>query len=360
MERATILHVAEKAGVSKSTVSRVLRGEGLVSPDAVQRVGLAVQELGYHKNAIAGGLRTRRTFTIALVIPDISNPFFPEIVRGAQKTADARGYSVLLGNTDWLERRERDFLSLSRRNRVDGILINPVSISAHDLNQIGCPMVVLGDREIYHDFDIVGSDTRHGLYVAVEHLVRLGHQNIAVICGPEGNPAAMKRLSGCREALASFGLSLSAEQIAFVEFSSDGGYDGARRVLRTSPPPTAIICGNDLIALGVLDAIQDLGLDVPGDVAVTGMDNIDVASVTCPPLTTIAKPKARIGEEAAALLIDRIEGKVVGPPQLRLLPTELIVRGSTDMSYTRSRRPAPAGQTTLAAGATAAVSEGVQ
>jgi DNA-binding LacI/PurR family transcriptional regulator len=350
MQRATILDVAEKAGVSKSTVSRVLRGEGLVSADAVQRVQRAVQELGYHANAIAGGLRTRRTFAIALVIPDISNPFFPEIIRGAQNTADARGYSVMLGNTDWLERRERDFLSLSRRNRVDGILINPVSISAHDLKQIGCPTVVLGDREVYRDFDIVGSDTRHGLTLAVEHLAQLGHTDIAVMCGPSGNPAALKRLSGCKEALASCSLSLHSEHVAFVDFSSDGGYEGTMRLLHTSPRPTAIMCGNDLIALGALHAIQDEGLSTPDDVAVTGIDNIDASAVTCPPLTTIAKPKTRIGEKAAALLIDRIEGKVVGPPRLVLLPTELIIRGSTDSSFVRRTPVAPTSPRSYASG----------
>lgn len=338
MQRATIIDVARRAGVSKSTVSRVLRDEGLVSEEARQRVLAAAQEMGYHPNALAGSLRTRRTHTIALVIPDITNPFFPEIARGAQKAADARGYSVLLGNTDWTERRERDFLSVASRYRVDGILINPARISARALKQVGCPVVVLGNREPYREFDIVGSDTRAALYLAVDHLLDVGRRRIMLIGGPADNPATEKRVAAYRAALAARAIPEPADAIVYTEFSTAGGYEAVQRILPRSASPIALICSNDLIALGALSALQDHGVQVPAEVAVIGIDNIDAAAVTCPSLTTIAKPKTRIGEEAADLLIDRIEGKEAGPPQLRLLPTELIVRAST-VERERARRP---------------------
>ncbi len=329
MPPLTILDVADKAGVSKSTVSRVLRNSDDVSEETRARVLAAVAELHFQPNMLAGGLRTRRTFSIALIIPDIANPFFPEVVRGAQKTADARGYTVILANTDWLERRERDFIALARRNRVEGVLINPASISARELKQAGCPVVVLGSREGYRDFDIVGSDTRGGLQLAADHLVSLGHRRIALICGPKDNPAATKRLAIFREVIAAHALAISDEAIAFADFSQEGGYEAAKRLLQLRLPPTAVICGNDLIAFGALTCLHDHGVRIPQDMAVVGIDNIDAAAVTHPPLTTVAKPKFRIGEEAAALLIDRIEAKETSPPQIRLLPTELIVRGST-------------------------------
>jgi len=325
----TILDVADKAGVSKSTVSRVLRNDGDVSDETRARVLAAVAELRFQPNMLAGGLRTRRTFSIALIIPDIANPFFPEIVRGAQHTADARGYTVLFANTDWLERRERDFIALARRNRVEGILINPAGIPARDLKHAGCPVVILGSREGYQDFDIVGSDTRAGLSAAIDHLAGQGHTRIALVCGPQSNPAARKRLAFFQESMAAHRLPVDDQAIIYAEFSQAGGRAAAGHLLTLSPRPTAVVCGNDLIAIGVLAALRDHGLHVPRDMAVVGIDNIDASAVTYPPLTTIDKPKVRIGEEAAALLIDRIEGKEVGPPQHRLLPTQLVVRGST-------------------------------
>jgi LacI family transcriptional regulator len=325
----TILDVADKAGVSKSTVSRVLRNSGDVSAETRARVLAAVAELHFQPNMLAGGLRTRRTFSIALIIPDIANPFFPEVARGAQRVADNRGYTVLFANTDWLERRERDFITLARRNRVEGILINPAGISAKELAHVGCPIVILGTREAYREFDTVGSDMGKALQMAVEHLATLGHTRIALICGPRGNPAAVKRLLSFREAMAAHQLPVSDDAIAYCDFSQAGGYSATESLLQVRPRPTAIVCGNDLIAFGVLARLRDHSLRIPQDMAVVGIDGIDAAAVTHPPLTTVAKPKFRLGEEAATLLIDRIEGKETGPPQLRLLPTELIVRGST-------------------------------
>jgi LacI family transcriptional regulator len=329
VRHATIHDVAKTSGFSKSTVSRVLRGSDEISEEARQSVLKAVHDLGYQPNMLAGGLRTRRTYSIALIIPDISNPFFPDIARGAQMVADKRGYTVFFANTDWLERREHDFLALARRNRVEGILMNPVGAPSPELKHVGCPVVILGDRDGYGEFDIIGSDTAAGLLLAIDHLVGHGHRRIALICGPQGNPAAAKRLAAFRTALAQHTLSVPDEMVGYAEFSQAGGREAAHTLVHQASRPTAIVCGNDLLALGALAGIRDVGLRVPEDVAVVGIDNIDASAVTYPPLTTVAKPKFRIGEEAATLLLDRIEGKEAGPPHRRLLSTELIVRGSS-------------------------------
>jgi LacI family transcriptional regulator len=325
----TILDVADKAGVSKSTVSRVLRDGGDVSEETRARVRAAVAELHFQPNMLAGGLRTRRTFSIALIIPDIANPFYPEIARGVQTVADERGYTVLFANTDRMERRERDFIALARRNRVEGILITPAGMLAKELKHVGCPVVILGSSQEYRDFDMVGSDTRAAVHLAVDHLVGLGHTRIALVCGLQNSRSAAKRLDSFRERMSTHQIPVLNAFVTFAEYSQAGGCSATARLIQLSPRPTAIICGNDLIAIGVLAGLRDHGLRVPEDVAVVGIDNIEAAAVTNPPLTTVAKLKARLGEEAATLLIDRIEGKEAGPPQMRLLPIELIVRGST-------------------------------
>ncbi len=341
MRHATIVDVAKQSGFSKSTVSRVLRGSSEISEEARQSVLDAVRELGYQPNMLAGGLRTRRTYSIALIIPDIANPFFPEIARGAQKAADPGGYSILLANSDWSERRELEFLALARRNRLDGILINPASVSAQALHQVGCPVVILGSRDAYSAFDSVGSDTPAALRQVVDHLVGLGHRRVAIICGPADNPAAHKREAAFREHMAAHGLQVSDDVVAYDEFSQSGGSAATRRLIQLPVRPTALVCGNDLLAIGALAALHEAGLSIPGDVAVVGIDNIDASAVTHPPLTTVDKPKFRMGEEAAGLLIARIEGKQSGPPQHRLLPTALVVRGSTVSQERAPRVPSP-------------------
>lgn len=324
----TIIDVAKKAGVSKSTVSRVLRDGGDVSPEARARVQRVVQKLGYQPSILAGGLRSRRSYSLGLIIPDIANPFFPEIARGVQKIADERGYTVLLANSDWLEQRERKFLDLARRYHLDGLLINPAHISPHELQRLGCPVVVIGSRDAYEAFDCVGSDTSSAMRQAVEHLVELGHRRIALVPGPKDNAATDKRLAAFHEHTIAFGLQSNARTILYAEFTQDGGRRAAQQFMQRSPRPTAVICGNDLIALGMLSPLRAAGLRVPEEVSIVGIDNIDATSVANPPLTTIAKNKPRLGEEAAALLIDRIEGRATGPARHVLLPTELVSRES--------------------------------
>jgi len=183
--RPTIIDVARVAGVSKTTVSRVVGGDGsLVREETRQKVLGAIEKLGYERNAVAGGLRTNRTYTIALIIPDIANPFWPEVARGVQHALEAKGYAVVLANSDWDARREHEFLAMARRNRFDGIIINPASVTNDELVACGIPAIILGGLgSEYSDFDMVGSDSYGGTALAMTHLVSLGHQRIGLISG---------------------------------------------------------------------------------------------------------------------------------------------------------------------------------
>lgn len=327
-KRITILDVASKSGVSKSTVSRVLRGDDDVSEAVRVKVTHAAEQLGYQPSVFAGVLRSRRSYAICLVIPDIANPFFPEIARSVQRVAEEHGYSVLMTNSDWLEERERKNLELVRRYHLDGVIINPVHIDAEELARLGCPVVVIGSRPEYAAFDCVGSDTLGSIRQALDHLTERGHTAIGLIPGPADRPATATRVDAFRAEMARRNLLVPPGRIVYAEFTHDGGAAAAGALLAPGVRPTAILCGNDVIALGALAALQVAGVAVPDDISVVGIDNIDSAGVTCPPLTTIGKNKSKLGERATELLIARIEGRL-GPVRVReLLPTTLIARGS--------------------------------
>ena len=327
-KRVTIVDIASKSGVSKSTVSRVLRGDGDVSEGVRLKVTRAASRMNYQPSVFARSLRSQRSHAIGLIIPDIANPFFPEVVRAIQNTADARGYTVLLANSDWHVERERKYLDFAQRYHLDGIIINPVNITPAELKKSGCPVVVIGSRASYQVFDMVASDTQGGIACAVDHLVSRGHRDLALIAGPTGNPGADVRARAFRELMAAHGLALDETRILCFDFTREGGAAAARALTALAPRPTAVVCGNDLIAIGVLAGLREAGIDVPGDLSVIGIDDIDAAAMTFPPLTSVSKDKTRLGVRAASLLIDRIEGKLPDAPARERLDTTLIERSS--------------------------------
>ena len=337
-KRVTIVDVASKSGVSKSTVSRVLRGDGDVSEGVRLKVMRAAKRMNYQPSVFARSLRSQRSHAIGLIIPDIANPFFPEVVRGIQNTVDERGYTVLLANSDWHVERERKYLDFARRYHLDGIIINPVSISPAELKNSGCPVVVIGSRAAYGVFDTVASDTQGGIACAVDHLRAQGHRDIALIAGPAGNPGATVRARAYRETIAAHGLTPRDERILWFDFTREGGQAASRALAALAPRPTAVVCGNDLIAIGILAGLREAGLDVPRDMSVIGIDDIDAAAMTFPPLTSVSKDKTRLGVRAAALLIDRIEGKMPDSPARERLDTTLIERSSVAPPRTEDKR----------------------
>jgi DNA-binding LacI/PurR family transcriptional regulator len=328
--RPTIIDVAGVAGVSKSTVSRVVGGDGVgVADDKKIRVLRAVEQLGYVRNEVASSLRTERTRMIMLAIPDINNPIWAETARGVQDVMDGDGYDVVFANSDWNERREEAFLRKVRQSRFDGLLINPVRAGSEDLLAVGIPTVILGGLDAYPQFDAVGSDSYSSARESLGHLISLRHTRIGLIMGNRYPGPASIRLSSFLDYLQEAGIQKDDDLIVNVPYTVAGGADGFRRLAKLKPPPTAIFCDNDLVAIGALEAARRAGTKVPDDLSIVSVDDIFAASIVTPPLTTVSKPKYEIGRQAAELLLERIKGTSKGGPLKVALPCTLVIRGST-------------------------------
>lgn len=328
-QRPTIIDVARQAGVSKSTVSRVLQGDGPVSQQSQAAVWQAIATLGYEHNTVASSLRTDRTWTIMLATPDITNPFWATVARGVQDTMEAAGYSVVLANSDWDANRERLFLRTARRNRFDAILINPTAVSEQALLATGVPVVLLGMRTDLTGFDNVGSDSYSGVQQALSHLYDLGHRRIGFIRGQHKSGRGLARQRAYQDFLQHYGLPVEPDLVVAVPYELAQGHAAAQQLLTRATPPTAIFAGNDLLAIGAMHAAHELGFAIPSDLSIIGLDDIPAAAMTLPGLTTVAKPKYAIGQQAATFLLERLAGAVPPEPRRLFMPCQLVVRGST-------------------------------
>ncbi|KAA3659363.1 MAG: LacI family transcriptional regulator [Chloroflexi bacterium] len=329
--RPTIIDVARAAGVSKTTVSRVVGSEAdKVREETRQRVLDAIEELGYTHNAVASSLRTDRTNIIMLAIPDITNPFWPAVARGVQDVMDQEGYAVVFANSDWDSEREEMFLEMARRNRFDAILINPVQVKNDALKALHLPTVLIGSHEDYPDFDSVGSDSYGATRLALTHLYDLGHRQIGLIRGQRQSRLGYSRLRGYQDFLEEKGIPLDQRLIATVPFDEEGGRLAFQQLVAVDQPPTAVFASNDILAIGALQGAHEAGLTVPDDLSIIGMDDIYAASTTMPPLTTVAKPQYEIGQRAALFLVDRlVEKRPFSPSRRHLFKCTLHERGST-------------------------------
>ncbi len=328
----TMKEVAERAGVSASTVSHVLNGTRKVSDETRERVILAIEELGYRPNLLARSFRTRRTFTLGLLISDIQNPFFTSVVRGVEDVALSRGYHVFLCNTDEDIEREDEYVSELTRKRVDGLIIAsaaPRYDCARWPKEKVAPFVFM-DREIEGvEADAVRVDNRLGMKLIAEHLVDLGHKKIGLISGPLEKASGHERYEGLKAALLQMGLELDDSLVRFGDFRVESGRKGATELLGLPEPPTALVVANNQMTLGALLAIKELGLVIPKDVSVVGFDEMEWAPLADPPLTTVAQPTYEMGTKAARMLLDRIENELDGAPRRILLEPQLVVRYST-------------------------------
>ncbi len=327
---ANILDVALKAGVSIATVSRVVnKSEHKVNPVTQEKVEAAIRELDYRPNALAKGLLMKKTMTIGIIIPDISNPYYAEIVRGIQDTADQAGYAVLIHNTDGKQERIIRHIYILREKSVDGVIFCGGIINGYEtlsiLKELKERVVVVGRHEV--DFPAVMVDNMGGATQAVEHLIDIGHRLIGCIGGPEGSPTAVDRLTGYRNALAQNGIALDERLVKRGTWSPESGYLLARELLAGPERPTAVFSANDQMAFGVIKAAREMGLNVPKDLAVVGFDNVPPGSYFDPPLTTVEIPMYDIGVATMRMLIDLLSGEPF--EKLRLFKTKLLVRGST-------------------------------
>ncbi len=336
----TIRDVAERAGVSTATVSRVISGTTGVRPATRAGVLAAVEALGYRPSGVARSLKLRSTRTIGLVVTDIANPYFPKIVRAVEDAALERGHAVLLCDGADDPSREETYLDLLIERRVDGIVIASSGLEARYrdwLAQRSVPVVLVNCTARGAALPAILSDNRAGGRLAAEHVLALGHRRIGHISAPSRNAAAGERLAGIRDAIGE----VRDAEFALVEGDGavTGGEEGTRALLDRLPSLTAILCYNDLTAIGVVRALRDRGRRVPADVSVVGYDDIPFSVWLEPALTTVAQDTSEMGRWAVERLIERIAGSASGPAAngVVLLPVELRVRASTAPARTGQR-----------------------
>jgi len=332
MTRITIRHVAERAGVSRQTVSRAINDRPGIDPETRKRVLAVAREMGYRPSNLARGLKTNRTSTIGLVVPDIANPFFAEVARGASEVAYAGAYSVLLCNTEEEPDREWDTLQMLEDHRVDGLLLISSRLDSERLlraTEIYAP-VVLVNRQVQPRPGVgcVLADDEGAAEIAVAHLIERGHRCIGMLGGSPGSHSGRERRRGYYLGMQNAGLECPERWYAPCTPTVEGGRLAAYDLLRANPELTALLAYNDLVAVGTLQACAALGSRVPERCAIVGWDDIVFASYVSPPLTTMRMPKYRIGEEAMSLLFALIREPGQTPEPV-VLEAELVVRGTT-------------------------------
>ncbi|RFC70848.1 LacI family DNA-binding transcriptional regulator [Streptomyces sp. AcE210] len=330
--RVKIVDVAAAAGVSVTTVSHVISGRRPVSAATRARVEDAVHRLGYQADPSARGLRTQRTDTIGLVVPDITNPFNTELAAGIQEIAYAHDLLTVVCEAPMSGGPQLPaVLRQLTARRLDGIVLGRFGARRADLDLIaasGTRLVRLGTRIADGPGDVVRGAETEGMRALVEHLVgERGYRRVGFIGGEPGVEPGGERYEGYRQALAAAGHAVLPELTVWTGFTREGGRAGAARLLDAAQPPDAVVCANDLIAIGVLDVARQRGLAVPGNLAVAGYDDIDAASMVSPALTTVVNPAREIGRSAARLLIDRIAGDT-GPAREVVLAHQVVLRGS--------------------------------
>jgi LacI family transcriptional regulator len=327
---STIRQVAKRAGVSATTVSHVINKTRFVSDDTRGKVLAAMHELGYRPNALARSLRRGETHTLGLILPDSANPFFAEVGRSVEEAAFEHGYSVILCNSEGDIQKENLYVDVLSKKQVDGIIFVATEGQADSLQTLleqDMP-VVLVDRDLPDaQVDAVLTDNHQGGYLATQHLIRLGHRRIACLMGPSFLTPSAYRMYGYRSALEEAGLPFTEELIDQGDFHPQAGKKATARLLQKTDPPTAIFVCNDMMAIGALSALIEAGRQVPNDVAVVGFDDIELATYTIPPLTTVEQPKRIMGQCAIELLLARIASPE-RPVQRKKLPTTLIIRKS--------------------------------
>lgn len=329
--RVTIEDVARAAGVSRQTVSRAINNKGEISPTTLKRVMDAVQLLGYRPSGVARGLATQHTRTIGLVVPDITNPFFPEIARGVQDVARSQDYSVFLCNTDESPQEELQVLHSLAAQPVDGIILFGSRISDDDLAAFADryrPLVVLNRFLKHPEVSLILVDNHQGAKLAVDYLVDRGHAAIGMLAGPVTSPSSAQRVEGFCQAMAARGLPTADDWILSCSPTIEGGYEAAQRLLAQHPQVTALFAYNDLVALGAIQACNDMGRCVPGDCAVIGFDDIHMARMVSPSLTSVRVDKYDLGRQAAHGLLAMLEDPDTTFPPIRV-GVELVIREST-------------------------------
>lgn len=328
---ATIKDVAARAGVSISTVSHVLNHTRRVSEEATRNVLEAVAALNYAPNSVARSLKVNNTRTIGLLVTASANPFFAEVVKGAEDYCFNQGYSLILCNTENQLERQRHYLRMLMEKRVDGLLMICTDVDAEIQGLLrshqSVPQVVM-DWGGQCDFaNVINDNVRTGAYLAARYLVAQGHRELVCITGQLHKQTTQLRLDGVRDALAEAGLTLAEENILEGDYEMQSGFDAMQRILTRDQLPTAVFAFDDPMAIGAICAATQAGYRVPEDISVVGYDDVEMARFASPPLTTIRHPKSELGQLAVELLISRIRNKELSVEALDIQP-ELVIRHS--------------------------------
>lgn len=334
MPNPTLRDVADAAGVHPATASRALNANtrALVNAETARRVLRVAEQLGYRPNPIARSLKTAKSGTIGLVIPDLTNPLFPPIARGVEDVLEEAGYTALIVNTDSDPARERTLVESLRSRQVEGLVVATALVHhplLEELQRDGVPMVMVNRRAEGVDAPYVGPDDAAGIELAVRHLAQLGHRRIAHLAGPSNTSTGITRARAFGGAVGLLGLERSPDLVVGCDqWSAPAGAAGFEQLLDSGQEFTAVVAGNDLIALGCYDVCAARGIVCPEDVSIIGFNDMPFLDKLRPPLTTVSVPHTQIGAEAARLLLEELreEGR---PSRSILLPPSLVERGST-------------------------------
>ncbi len=327
----TIRQVAKLAGVAPITVSRVINNAGYISAETRQKVEAAVSQLGYVPNTLSQSLRWKQTGMLALVLTDVTNPFWTTVARGVEDAASEAGYHVILCNTDESPQKQEEYLTALLQKRVDGMLLVPARDDLEDIQRVQMlkvPLVVLDRRLSQPVADAVRCDSESGAYQLTRLLLERGHRQIALLTGPEHVATATDRVTGYRRALRAAGLDSDGESVFYGAFTIQSGQDMARQALALNPRPTAIFAGNNFIAIGMMQTLREAGIRVPEEISVVGFDDLPASLLLDPFLTVAAQPAYEMGREATNLLIKRLAGDGAQAPQEVVLPVEIVERKS--------------------------------
>lgn len=341
----TIVDVANALGVAPSTVSNALHDKDLVAPQTKARILAKAKEMKYEASAAARALVTRHTFSVGVLLPDFANPVFNEIIKGLNEILSEKGYATLIASTESNDDKRQAAIDAFLAREVDGLVIISQSLGQDEVERLvesGLPTILVHRKPIDHDsvkllqidFDYVGMDNGGGLSAAVTHLATLGHTRIGLICGPQRSSAARERTLGYRETVKRLSLEEDPELIVQGDYEFIGGLQGARELLSLQHRPTAIIAANDLMAFATMDVAQQMGLAVPRDLSIIGVDDIFVSAFPMVSLTTVKQPALEIGNIVGKRLLERFVRDDL-PTALISLPAELVVRHSTSIAPER-------------------------
>lgn len=328
----TIKEIARICGVSYSTVSRALNDYPLTNEETKKKVLETARALGYTPNDIARRLVTQKSDTVGLIVPDISNPYFPEVAKGVADTLGEAGYHVFLCNADWQHKNEIKYRDILLKKRVAGLIVSPSSdVSGEIFENIYAPVVFIGSKTTSLSSSYVSVDNKKGAHLAMEYLISLGHKKIACIQAKKANISGHERLQGYYDAIKRVGITVTPEYIKGSQhFSMQGGYYATLELLNLPAPPTAIVAFEDILALGVIEAVETLNKKVPDDMSVIGFDDIIFAGLPKINLTSVFQPKYKAGATAAKILLERIKNPSNKTPVQITLEPELIKRGTCE------------------------------